>query len=922
MDFDSLPDDNAQAPPKGQPLNFDSLPDDSSSIQGAIGAGAESGLSALTFGGSRGLENEISKGFHIPSLSGAAQTARESAHPFASFVGGLGAALTGEGAAGAIVEAGAAASALGGASRIGSAAIKYGVEGALYGGGNEVGKMLISDPGQTAGSAAINIGLSGLIGSGIGAGLSGAGSLWAARNASKLASALDSAGEAINSTEVNLPNSAGEFAQSEPISTDVNAPNAAGLDLNPNPQNLNEVPGMTSIKPNADEIKGAFSRLGMEAPSTGTLSNSELVQNAEGNLAQRPSIAGGIQKARFADDFSKLTDAAQSTLEEKTGKSQATVGAGIKKDISNTLLENLKPIEDGYKAAEGDLAKVPIDDNMKLKAIDPIANHDFVRLDPEAASVAKRVSGQIEGIENVSDLKKVRTLISSQLNAEYGAGQGGGPKAQVLQTAKTALDGMRASALDTAAKTGAIAPDALENIKGLDAQYAGFQNTVKQLGVEGGLGKANTARSLLSRFQNLSDESFAKKVFDTGDVRNMEFFKENFPEAFEKARTYKLAEIADASIDNAQGKNGRFSLAKYLTQVRNLDPEARSTLFGSNLQKIGDIETAYKAIPGAQNTSGTDYARTFSKMFSPEGVVQNFTDLAQAAWLKALPHLSEAASLMGDDDAAKLGALQFASHAQNGTDPSSLKSSVDYIRAAIKGNNALSTGVNNFFDATKAILPSHLIPDQESRDKLQKQINHVSNPQNALKVGNAIGQYMPGHTVATSSAATNAINYLNALRPRQPVNSPMDIPPPIDKTAQAKYNRALDVAEQPLMAIHYAKSGELLPQDVVTLHTIYPAIHAAIVQKMTNAMIENKEAAQRMPYAQRVSMNLLMSGNPLDSTMSQSSAYAIMASNLPQQTTQQQGQKKPGTGVALKQINKVNQMSLTREQAREANRKA
>lgn len=912
--------------------SFDSLESDEDKYGGLgsqLGTAAESAASTLSFGTSRGAEALAGKALGIPALSGEAQRGREAQNPISNVVGQVGALVGSEGL-GAL---GTGAKAITGAGKIASAgiesralagAIRFGVENALIQGGNEVGK-LVTDAPQTAGTAAVNIGLAGLMGGVLGGATGGLSSLWAARNGSKVASALDSAADAVSGSDV----AAGGDAAAAPAGAEPSVnPESVGPDraaylksLDPNE--------FSTLKENAPEIQDALDRLNIKA-TPGVLSADKTVQNVAGNLAERASPAGvSLNRARQAG-FNKLAEAGKSTLDDATTLSKADIGGQVKGDMSKTLTENLKPIEEGYKAAEPELKSVPVGDDLKIEAIDPIANHDYVKLDPASANLAKTVSGQIQSIENLSDLKKVRTLISSQLNEAYGSGQGAGPKAQILQTAKNSLTAIRDRALDAAATNGDISADALANIRSLDAQYAAFQNTVKQLGVEGGLGKANNARALLGRFNDLSDESFAGRAFDSGDVRARQFMKDNFPEAFDKARRFKLSEIQDASIDHTPGANGRFSTSKYLTQVRAIKKaggvEALQDLFKpEDLQKVKDIELVHKAIPGAQNTSNTSYAQTFGHFLSPSGLLNNLTDTAQLAWLHMQSHLNEAASLTGGDSAAKLGALKFAANVDKGTNPTAFKSMVDYIRATSRGQSTLNDAVGNLFDASKGVIPSHLIPDQTSRDKLEKTLLAFKNPGSASNVAGEIGHYLPDHATAIAQTSAAASNYLNALKPTQPVTSPLDATPPIDPSAQSKYNRALDVAQQPLMALKYTKDGTLLPQDVATLQTIYPGLHSSLVQKITNQMIEHKAAGGSIPYAQRVSLNMLMGGNPLDGTMTPQAMQSIMHSAAGQtQPSQEQAHKSQGkqSSATLSQLNKVSSLYQTPLEARAANKRS
>ena len=50
------------------------------------------------------------------------------------------------------------------AGKAAQVAVKGAIESAIFQGGNEVGKMLLSDPNQSWGAAATSIGLAGLIG--------------------------------------------------------------------------------------------------------------------------------------------------------------------------------------------------------------------------------------------------------------------------------------------------------------------------------------------------------------------------------------------------------------------------------------------------------------------------------------------------------------------------------------------------------------------------------------------------------------------------------------------------------------------------------------------------------------------------------------------------------------------------------------
>lgn len=152
--------------------------------------GLEGAGSAATFGLSRGLENQASKIPGLENLSAESQRHRVKINPGVSSLGSIAGlvgstALGGLGAAnalGAAGEAGASALGLGAegaglASRLATHATKTAIETALFQSGDEVGKMLTSDPRQTIGTAAANIGLAGILGAGLGTGIGSVGEL-------------------------------------------------------------------------------------------------------------------------------------------------------------------------------------------------------------------------------------------------------------------------------------------------------------------------------------------------------------------------------------------------------------------------------------------------------------------------------------------------------------------------------------------------------------------------------------------------------------------------------------------------------------------------------------------------------------------------------------------------------------------------
>lgn len=137
---------------------------------------------------------EIATGITTPERIRARQEVNPVSHGAGEIAGFLGSALSGLGIAPAIETVGKAAAKIAPEAlpKLAAAGIKTGAEMAALQTSDELSKVITQDPGQTVGSAAINIGLSGLMG-GVGGAALGAASPFFEKSAEKVANAIDSA---------------------------------------------------------------------------------------------------------------------------------------------------------------------------------------------------------------------------------------------------------------------------------------------------------------------------------------------------------------------------------------------------------------------------------------------------------------------------------------------------------------------------------------------------------------------------------------------------------------------------------------------------------------------------------------------------------------------------------------------------------
>lgn len=257
---------------------------------------------------------------------------------------------------------------------------------------------------------------------------------------------------------------------------------------------------------------------------------------------------------------------------------------------------------------------------------------------------------------------------------------------------------------------------------------------------------------------------------------------------------------------------------------------------------------------------------------------------------------------------------------ESATRSDALKASVDYVAAVIQGQKIFTKATENVFRAGGEVLSSDMIPDAKSRERLEKSLAYASNFDNAVNIGGDMGHYLPEHSAQAAALSSAATQYLNTLKPSQTKASPLDSASPVDPVKQQNYQRALGVAQQPLMVLQYLKSGTLQPVDVTTLKTIYPSLHAKMLSKAFDQMTDAMSKGYVVPYHQRASLSLLM-GQPMDSTLTPPLMQAVMAANAPKGGAPHSGgaQRSVSSSTA-RTMEKMNQMYATPSQARSSQR--
>jgi len=252
------------------------------------------------------------------------------------------------------------------------------------------------------------------------------------------------------------------------------------------------------------------------------------------------------------------------------------------------------------------------------------------------------------------------------------------------------------------------------------------------------------------------------------------------------------------------------------------------------------------------------------------------------------------------------------------TSPSGFKAAVDYAYHVAKGQELLDKGVKSIFaETTRA---QNYEVSQKERDKLEKRLEGIrKNPQAFMNQQSHLDHYLPDHGMAVAQSTASAATYLNTLRPSSEKAAPLDSTPVTSSFAQAKYNNALNIAQDPNIIFDKVKQGTLTGEDLQHLGALYPSLFKGIQQKLTSEIANQVSKNKMIPYKTRIGLSMIMA-QPMDSTMSPRSIISAQKAHAFPLSAPQSQQGSPRGSKSSPALQKMPGMYQTPSQSREMRR--
>lgn len=906
--FDSLVDDSqaASAAPianAGAAPSFDALQDDEDKY-GTPGQQAITGLEGVGRGVAGPLAPMLEKSMGVnPEDILAREKTNPITHGVGEGVGLVGSTLlakkapvslagvmskAGEGAQAALGLANVAKEASWG-TKVGSAAAQQAAEMAVMQGSDEAAKMILKDPDTSAQTAISNIGLASALGVGSAVFMTGGVSpLWQATAGPKVEAFLNGMKEHVNgSSKLLLPT---ELAAAE---------KALGMEIDP------------------------IMRAGISGePKAAQLFN-------ELREVQHPEVIQAIDKMHH-DASHTVAQALNVAPEDIANYSENQAGHDLIQTFKKEYEEKFAPIQKQYDALKEASQDIKIPDEERLQQYGKIIEkgQSFGAVGAPQQKIFDEYGERLLSQNTIGQTDKLVTEINNEIKKAMRAGDTN--TMQAFREIKTSVQDFQErqinkAALETAvskAERGeakAMSADLIAERQAASAEYAKIARVSDEMSQQMGLGEFRGYKGLLNRLADKkSPEQVLKALSTKGNADLIPFLSQHFPQVLEKIRENELKQLIRPAVlgaKNADPINMRILGNAVEKGLAGKAEHVKFALPPGALEKIQAAKALVDAIP-AYKSSGTAGWQ--------QKLMKHFPASASAAVSLIMGHnpiagyiSGHATQLLGRNapDAVKLGLLRFMA-TDKPVKAEGFKAAVEFIHAVQKGESVLNKATVNVFKPGVSVLVPTQWPSSAEIMKLDKMVASTQKAPGSLIDDNNshVGHYLPDHQVSLAATSTNAVQYLQSIKPHAQQTGPLDRP--IDPTpAQiARYHRALEIAQQPAVVLQHLKDGTLQASDVADLNAMYPGVYKNMVMKLSNNMTGVHAQEEPIPYKTRMGMSLFMA-QPIDSTMQPTSILA--AQPKPQQPPQQQGK---GNGPAAK-LNKMDKSIPTYLTPNEASQK-
>lgn len=907
MDFDSLPDDNAapiadaQAPNTGA-MDFDSIADDGdkySTTGQQVGAGLEGASQGILGPVAPYLEHHA---FHVPNED---ILGRQKANPITHGVGealGLGAGmLTGTGEAALMEGAGKAATEAVGLNlakdasylhKVGSSVVQQAAEMAVLQGSDETSKMILNDPDTSAQSAIANVGMASAIGGLTGGVLTGVVSpLWKATLGPKLETGLNTLRDHYNGLGGAVPREAADAIKT--------------LGIEPGPimrSALSEDPGMVE----------RFNVLKEKQHPEVLDAIEDLHKNAANSVAESLGVdPTNIEVYSDHDGGVKVVDAFKDEYKTKYG-----------------------PQADAMNKRNADAAVIDVPDEARRtsagKLIEKAMN--TVGTDSPYYKDYEHYAQRLMAKDTIGQMDQLKTEVNGRLTAAFREGDGN--KITMYKDIKNHIADFQEAQIEknelvkygdqVSGQKGQSAKALIDERRMINNSYRDFANMSDEVLGHLKLGDFKGAGNLTNKISDITPEIANKKFTIKGNEDFMGLLQDKFPNTYKAVIENEQKKFLKPAI--LQAKGDATINVKKLNDIISKTEAGQKNYIDAIIpaQAQAKVKAANDLIASIPNPKSSGTAGWLTKTMKnvPNGLLAGIGMVANHNPLIGFL-AGEGAGIISHKipDALNLSFLKWAGSNQP-VKAEGMKAMIDFFHNTYKGDNLIGKATQSVFEPGAKVLATNLMPAKADREKLDKLVTRVQNNPTQFMQSNSqgdLGHYLPDHQAGVSKAVASSVQYLQTLKPQPFKSSPLDKPIEPSPAQKTRYDRALDIAQQPAIVMQHLKDGTLQATDIQDLNAMYPGLYQKMVTNLSNHMNAQTADDAPIPYRTKMGMSLFM-GTPLDGTMQPHAIQAAQMTYVPKATGPQSPQQGEGKKHSTEKLGKDNKSYMTPTQTAEADR--
>lgn len=767
--------------------------------------------------------------------------------------------------------------------KVGSSAVTQAAEMVVLQSNDEIAKMILNDPNTSVESAISNIGLSAVLGGAGGGFITGAVSpLWKVTGAPLVEKTLGTLKNHLDGNQALLP----------------------------------------------DELTAAKQTLGVElAP--------ELQAVMSGNEAAIKSfnILKEVGNQELTAGINKFNNELSESVAKSLKISPSDVAVYSENQAGNDLLDAFKreykakyePIAEAMEKRNAQAANIIVPDDARLDKYGKLLEQGMnkVGTDSPAYKLYNDYGNRLLAKENISGMDMLKTELGGEIEKASRAGDVN--TLQALRDIRNSIADFQEAQIEKMAYQ--IGKEGVETAEEIIAQrqlanqqYRDFAKFSNELTDNLGVGRFKGAGTLSNKLSDqVSPEQLLNKFSIKGNADFIPFLQKNFPEVYSQVQNNELKRFMKSAVLSA--KEGQEINLKKLSD--NIDKTmagqseyVRSLFSDEVLAKIQAANKLSDAIPNMKSSGSAGHIARLLEGVPRSAMAAVAMVTGNNPFIGAI--IGEVSQKLGRDapDAIRLAHLKYLGSNQP-TNANAFKSMVEFFNATYKNENNLKKATSNLLKAGAQVLTVSQMPSESDRKKLDKTVTQLQQtPDKIFDIQKSdIGYYLPNHQQAIAQKSVNALQYLQTIKPQPHILGPLDKPVPPQPVEIARYNRALDIAQNPNVVLQHIKDGRLQVSDIQDLNSMYPGLYKQMQQKITNEIANSKAEEKNIPYHTRISMSLFL-GQPLDGTMT---PQAIIAAQ-PQPKASPQQQAAPGAAKNTSKLGKNNASYMTPLQATEEHR--